>query len=128
MDMKLFSQTLDFVAMQPVLIDGVQYRTGDPVQKGGLDERFLRRMCEHRYLIPAMFADADLRRAMERGSEAHSKAMMAQPPAKKPAVGGFDAVHKGFGRWSVVDASGSEQPGTFKQADAEARVALLNGG
>jgi hypothetical protein len=129
MDMKLFSDQHEFVAMQPFMFDGVDYNFGDPIDKSGMDVRKIKQLCEHRYIIPASLAHEDLRKHMT--GTVKAKVTVKAPAPVVEAVeapqGGFKALHKGFGRWYVVDANGNEVSPAMKQAEAESMANGMNG-
>lgn len=144
-----FSPLYEFQVCRVVTINGVEYKPGDRMDteaRDALGERRLRQLYERRTITP--IAPAALPALVQAGPVDGVEAQMdgepgqgeqvdgatadgeqldpvaeqgGDAPAEHPASG-LTAVHKGFGRWYVVAADGTED-GPMTKEQAEAKVA-----
>ena len=143
-----FSPLYEFQVCRSLTINGIDYVPGDRMAteaRDALGERRLRQMYERRQItpiapevLPALVqADPVVGVVVEMdGEPGHGEQVSGDtvggevlPPAgdapqepDAPASSGLTAVHKGFGRWYVVAADGTEQ-GPMTKEQAEAQVA-----
>jgi hypothetical protein len=125
-----FSPLYDFQVLRVVTINGRQYKPGDRLDKANLAERRLRQMYENRVVspIPPEVVPA-LLQAPRRAAEPVADEPAGQEidpdngeDVQSAADTGKTAVHRGFGRWYVVHADGTED-GPMTKAEAEAAAA-----
>lgn len=109
-----FNPESDFACVKPFVMAGVSYQPGQIVETGTVEPRRLRQMYEAR-MIDAV--------AREKTAALLKRQPVAQAPAPAtPPAAGRRAEHRGFGRWFVVEADGTEH-GPFTKVVAEARAA-----
>jgi hypothetical protein len=121
-----FSPDYEFQASKPVTLNGRAYTPGDRIEKDALGARRLRQLYEARIITPLAPAAAALLRPQPASSDAQDLAPQEQPQEALEAVvgaAGKQAVHKGFGRWFVVDADGNELAGPMTKDEALAQAA-----
>lgn len=129
-----FSPSYDFQATKPVTLNGRAYVPGDRIEKDGLGARRLRQLYESRIISPIAPPAAALLAAPERAEEVVvpvatvETAEAPQEASEAPQEGivsadGLQAVHRGFGRWYVVDAAGQDVAGPLTKEEALARAA-----
>ena len=117
-----FSPGLTFKCAKPFVMSGVAYAPGDVVDKTGVEDRRLRQMFDLRMIVPVQgVAVAVKPKAPAKAPESPTAA--DQPVAAAQVAAGSRAVHKGFGRWYVVNAKGDTTAGPFTKSEAEAAVA-----
>lgn len=132
-----FSPHYDFAAARVVTINGVNHVPGDPVDKTGLDVRRLRQMYENRIITPIAPASlaglvtepapAPAQAAQEPAIEPEATDTADEPAeaaseAVEPAAPGKTIEHRGFGRYFVLDADGTEIAGPLSKAAAKAAL------
>ena len=145
-----FSPLYEFQVCRSLTINGIDYVPGDRMAteaRDALGERRLRQMYERRQItpiapevLPALVqADpvvgvvVEMDGEIDEGAggepiEKHAADGVTLPPADlslppiEANADGLHAVHKGFGRWYVVAADGTEQ-GPMTKEQAEAQVA-----
>lgn len=135
-----FSTAYDFVAAKPVTLNGAVLNPGDPVDKDGLSPRRLRQLYEARIISPVAPAELPATPAPQEPAQepAQEPVAAAQAPAEPEGeatpddgeqapqeaattAGGARVEHRGFGRYFVIAADGSE---TGPMSKAEAQAAL----
>lgn len=125
-----FSPLYDFQVLRVVTINGRQYKPGDRLDKADLSERRLRQMYENRVVSPL---PPDVLPALLQAPRKEAEPVAVEPAGQEidPDNGedvqtasdtGKVPVHKGFGRWFVVHADGTED-GPMTRAEAEAAAA-----
>lgn len=125
-----FSPDYDFQAVKPVTLNGQAYTPGDRIEKGDLGARRLRQLYEARIISPLAPTDAALLKAAPAPQEAPrapSEPEAEETPEEATSgpveSSGKQALHKGFGRWYVVDADGNELAGPMTKDEALAQAA-----
>lgn len=135
-----FSPAYDFMAAKPVTLNGHVLNPGDPVPKDGLNPRRLRQLYEARIITPV----APEQLTASQTGIVNAPAVAAQEPAGEPegddaadtqtdeaesnveaaapATGGTQIVHRGFGRYYLVDADGNDVSGPWSKADAAVQL------
>lgn len=130
-----FSPHYDFVAARVVTINGQNLVPGDPVDTSDLSVRRLRQMYENRMITPVAPASlAGIASAQEpaqaaqepdgepEATDTQDEPVEATDEAPLPAVGGKTVEHRGFGRYYVLDADGTEIAGPLSKAAANAML------
>lgn len=110
-----FVPEAQYKAIKPFVMSGVAYAPGQLVKTDAIETRRLRQMYESRIveMVPVEKTAALLKPT--------AKPAKPQPPAP-PVKPKRHAEHRGFGRWFVIEADGSEH-GPFTKDVAEARAA-----
>lgn len=132
-----FSPGEQYVARRAFTLNGKNYAHGEPVDLSGLAERRCNQMLKARQILPARLMPpmpAKPEVSKDAAKNPPRKGATAAPGASggeaggsaptsgaAPAGGAPRAVHKGFGRWFVVDASGKET-GPMSKAEALERA------
>lgn len=123
-----------FMATRAVVVNGVQYQIGDPVDTSNLSFRRVRQMMDNRQIAPY----AGVRVAVDEGGIERDRGA-PQPQAKpvdeaptqpqeadssKAVTVAVSAEHRGFGRYTIrrVDTGEVVAEGVYK-ADADLMVA-----
>lgn len=118
-----FSPHYNFFCVKPFVMGGKTYERGDPVDTAGIETRRLRQMYEARMVdgvAPAVQPKGQPGPVMP---ASEPKAATASPQAQSE---GLAVVHKGFGRYYVVDAAGKEIAGPVQKEEAD-RLAAAAG-
>lgn len=106
-----FAPDAQYACAKPFVMAGVAYERGQVVATGTIETRRLRQMYESRMVEMI---------AKEKTAALLKPAAPAQPAA--PQTNERRTEHRGFGRWFVIEADGTEH-GPFTKDVAEARVA-----
>lgn len=130
-----FSPLYDFQVCRVVTINGVNYVPGDRLDtaaRDSLGDRRLRQMYERRTLtpiapgqLPALVVAGPVQGAevvVADGAAAETPVDETPAPTEPAATPALRAEHKGFGRWFVVAADGTEE-GPMSKEQAEAKAA-----
>jgi hypothetical protein len=127
-----FSMDRNFRARREFVLYGKKHQAGDPIARDGLTEQRLRQMFDNRMIEVSEAAPAPAKVAASAPAVAPAPAPVAavavkpaQIPADAPkpaATGALQAVHRGFGRWFVVDAADVDVAGPLKKEEALARA------
>ncbi len=122
--------SFEIVANRRMVLDGVEYNTGDPLPDGLLHPRRARQMYEQRRIaLRAKPADNAPEKPQEadKAPEAPQDAPKAPEPAKEPEkapepgpeaytkADGYFAYTKGGGWWHVVDAGDNPVSGPHRK-------------
>lgn len=140
-----FSTAYDFEAAKPVTLNGVALLPGDPIDKVGLGDRRLRQLYEARIIRPVAPAELPASQSglVNAPAQPQEPAQAAQEPqgdetpadgteaaqeastpdeaaseGDAPAASGNQIVHRGFGRYFIVDADGNDVSGPWSKAEA----------
>ena len=133
-----FHPEAQFLALRAFTLNGVNLKPGDAIDKDGVAPVRLKRMFEGRMIqvgmhpatAAAKHGKARAQKPVEQeiskteGSAAPSVPAIAVEPAspaqeaQTASAGGVQAIHRGFGRWFVVDAAGKDIAGPISKADA----------
>lgn len=104
-----FTTEAQFTCVKPFVMSGVSYQPGQIVDTEAIETRRLRQMYEAR-MIDAV-------------ARSKTPVLLKPVPAAKPQpAAARRAEHRGFGRWYVVEADGTEE-GPYSKEAADARVA-----
>lgn len=119
-----FSPNNAFQCVKPFVMNGVAYKLGDLVETKNIEVRRLRQMYDTRIIDVA----TDSAKPVPKEKPKAAKPIKdAQPEAQSnpPALSGngLRAEHRGFGRYFILDAQGTEVEGPMSKEAADARVA-----
>lgn len=118
-----FSPNYDFFCVKPFVMGGKAYERGDPVDTAGIETRRLRQMYEARMVDGAAPAEQPTGRP---GPVVPASAPDAATALPQATGEGLAVVHRGFGRYYVLDARGKEIAGPVQKEEAE-RLAAVAG-
>jgi hypothetical protein len=132
-----FAPTGYYKALRPFTMNGRDYNYDEPVDMTGIEPRRVRLMWENRMIEhapPPESAPQKPAKAPLAAKKAPAKEPTPEPapapmeapvaPVEAPAApaAGLRMVSKGFGRWDIVDATGTVVESGITKADAERRV------
>jgi len=108
-----FTPGRDYQVANPRLINGRLYQSGEILDQTGLDERHVRLLREQRVIIDIPLGTAPRlpipgARPVAPLSDAEKTALREPDPTVKGKVA---PLHRGFGKWYVVDDNGNPKSG-----------------
>lgn len=120
-----FSSAGSYRCVRPFVMNGTAYAMGDPVESDGIEIRRLRQMYEMRMIEMYEGGEAPVSKPATPKKASAKKEVAPEPSAQTQTEGaqGLRAEHRGFGKWFLIDAAGSDVEGPMNKSDALRRAA-----